>query len=502
VHDQDDEAGWAGRDRWPPLGGPPAPTVPEAFPAVAAPSREDPVARVASAVAGGPAGRRLAASQGFWRAATVLVLLAVAVLGLGVVQKQHCRATGWSTPDMFWHECYSDVPVLYVTAHLGGAGSIGPLDALRSPDLGQPPLAGLAMWAVAQAAGDGAPTQASRAFFDLTAIVLSAVLAAGVGFVVAAAGIRRSWDAAHLAVAPVLVTAGLLSYELLGVALVAAALLAWSRSRPLAAGLLLGAAACAAPAAAVIAVAVVAVALRAGRTRPAAVLTAATGGVWLGVRLLAYPNFDGGIPSTWEAWKDAGPGYGSLWLVPSLLEQSRPPRARIWFGVHALAAPGATTGVLIGLAVVVVATLVLTLATRRRPRLGSVALFTTAGALIVLKSLPVQSSLLLLPLVALAGLRWRDHLVWATTELAYFVGVWLYIAGASAANRGLPAGFYLVLLLARLVGIGWLGVQAARAAADPRRDPVRAPPDGADGEDDPLGGPVRDADDRLVVELA
>ena len=57
-----------------------------------------------------------------------------------MVQKQHCRASGWSTPDMFWHECYSDIPVLYSSARLGGPGSLGPLEAVRSPDLGQPPL--------------------------------------------------------------------------------------------------------------------------------------------------------------------------------------------------------------------------------------------------------------------------------------------------------------------------------------------------------------------------
>jgi hypothetical protein len=457
---------------------------------VAAPSREDPVARVASAVAGGPGGRRLSASRGFWSAATVLVLLAVAVLGLGVVQKQHCRSSGWSTPDMFWHECYSDIPVLYTSARLGGPGSLGPLEAIRSPDLGQPPLAAIAMWAVAQAVGDGGQGQAPRAFFDLSAIALSVVLAVAVGLVVAAAGRRRSWDAAHLALAPVLVTAGLLSYELLGVALVAAALLAWSRSRPLAGGLLLGAAVLATPAAAVVAVAVLALGWRAGRSRPALVFGAAAGAVWVGVRLLAYPNLDGGIPAAWEAWKDAAPGYGSLWLVPSLLEQSRPVRAPFWFGFSALGASAATTGVLLGLGLVVVATIGLALVARSRPRLAHLALFAAAGTLIVLKSLPVQSPLLLLPLIALAGLRWRDHLLWATTELAYFVGVWLYIAGASAPNRGLPPGFYLVLLLARLAGIAWLALQAARGALDPDLDPVRTPPDDTAGEDDPLAGPV------------
>jgi len=470
-------------------------------PAVAAPSREDPVARVASAVAGGPAGRRLAASGGFWCAATVLVLLAVALLGAGLVQKQHCRAAGWSTPDMFWHECYTDIPVLYFSAHLGGAEALGPLEAVRSPGLGEPPLAALAMWAVAAVVGDGPTTQAARAFFDLSAVVLAGVLAVAVALVVAAAGRRRSWDAAHLALAPVLVTAGLLSYELLGVAFLAGAVLAWSRSRPLLAGLLLGAATCATPAVAIVAVAIVAVAVRAGKARPALVVAATTGAVWLGVRVLAYPGFTGELGSAWQGWKAASPGYGSLWLVPSLLEQSRPPRATIWFPGHALSGSGATAGVLLAFVVVVVATAALALAPRRRPRLAQVALFAVAGTLIVLKSLPVQASLLLLPLVALAGLRWRDHLLWASTELAYFVGVWLYIAGASAANRGLPAGFYLVLLLGRLAGIGWLALQAARAAADPTRDRVRTPLDGADGEDDPIGGPVRDAEDRFVVEL-
>ena len=474
----------------------------DAAPLVAAPSREDPVARLASGVVGGPAGRRLAASRGFWRAATVLVLLAVAVLGGGVVQKQHCRAQGWSTPDMFWHACYSDIPVLYTSAHLGGVSPLGPVDALRSPDLGQPPLAGLAMWAVSAAVSGTNSRQAPRAFFDLSAAALTIALVVAVAAVAFAAGRRRSWDTAHIALAPVLLTAGLLSYELLAVALVALALLAWSRGRALAAGLLLGAAACAAPAAAVLVVPVLALGLRARAVRPALVLTLVTGAVWVGVRLLVYPDLDAGIPDTWAAWRDASPGYGSLWLVPALIQQSRPPHALFWPALQGLSPSAATTGTLLGLAVLAVATVVLAFSTRRRPRLAHLALVAVAGCLIMLKSLPVQSSLLLLPLVALAGLRWRDHLLWATTELAHFVGVWLYIAAASAPNRGMPPGFYLVLVVARLVGIGWLAAQAWRQAADPELDRVRTPVDGAEGEDDPLAGPLPDPVDELVAQPA
>jgi hypothetical protein len=471
-------------------------------PVVAAPSREDPVARLASGIAGGPAGRHLAASEGFWRAASVLVLLAVAMLAGGVVQKQHCRARGWSTPDMFWHACYSDIPVLYSSAHLGGVSPLGPVDALRSPDLGQPPLAGLAMWAVSAAVSGTNSAQAPRAFFDLSAAALTIALVVAVAAVAFAAGRRRSWDTAHVALAPVLLTAGLLSYELLAVALVAAALLAWSRGRPLAAGLLLGAAACAAPAAAVLVVPVLALGLRARSVRPALVLTLVTGAVWVGVRLLVYPDLDAGIPDTWASWRDASPGYGSLWLVPSLIQQSRPPHVPFWPALTALSASAATAATLLGLVAVAVATFVLAFSTRRRPRLAHVALVAVAGCLIVLKSLPVQSSLLLLPLVALAGLRWRDHLLWATTELAHFVGVWLFIAATNAPNRGMPAGFYLVLVVARVVGIGWLAAQAWRQAANPLLDRVREPVDGAEGEDDPLAGPLRDRDDEELTQPA
>jgi hypothetical protein len=470
----------------------------EEAPAVAAPSREDPVVGVASAVAGGPAGRRIAPARLFWSAATVLVLLATSVLALGFVQKQHCRSAGWSSPDMFWHECYTDIPVLYSSAHLAGGG---PLEDIRSPDLAQPPLAAVAMWAVSRLVGTGQGTQAPRAFFDLSTVLLATALVVAVTAVVLAVGRRRSWDAAHLAISPVLVTAGLLSYALLGVALAALAFLAWSRSRPLAAGLLLGAAVLVTPAVAIAVVPILALGLRAGRLAPALTAAGTTAAVWLGVRLLTFPNADGGLADAWEGWRDAAPGYGSLWLLPSLVQQSRPPRATVWLPVHAFGGSAATTGVLLGLALVVMATLVLALAPRHRPRLAHLTLFAVAATLLVLKSLPVQSSLLLLPFIALAGLKWRDHLIWATTELAYFVGVWLFIAGATTANRGLPAGFYLVLVLARLAGIAWIAVQAARAAVDPRLDPVRTPPDGAQGEDDPLGGSFRDAEDALVVEL-
>ena len=59
---------------------------------------------------------------------------------------------------------------------------------------------------------------------------------------------------------------------------------------------------------------------------------------------------------------------------------------------------------------------------RRRTTLAlaiaGVALLVVAVVVITSKNLPVQSSLWLVPLVALAGVPWRDHLVWAAAEVA------------------------------------------------------------------------------------
>jgi hypothetical protein len=186
------------------------------------------------------------------------------------------------------------------------------------------------------------------------------------------------------------------------------------------------------------------------------------------------PGITGALGDSWRDWREAPPGYGSLWLTPQLLGASAPRRDRWWWPFHgAESLSGSTASALSFAALVLFVGGLAVAAVRRRSLLGGelpmprLALSLMAGVLVLSTSLPVQLSLLLLPLVALAGLPWRDHLVWAGTELVYFVAVWLYIAAQSDPNRGLPAGFYLVFLLARLGGIAWLGVQAWRLPLPP-----------------------------------
>ena len=119
------------------------------------PTREDPVVAAASAVVGGPAGRRVAPGRRtWWTVARVLVVASMVMLALAVVQKQHCRSVGWSTPDMFFHTCYSDLPVVYEQSGLA-AGDAPYAATSDGHYLQQPVLTGLAMWGLAKIVPDG-----------------------------------------------------------------------------------------------------------------------------------------------------------------------------------------------------------------------------------------------------------------------------------------------------------------------------------------------------------
>jgi uncharacterized membrane protein len=145
---------------------------------------------------------------------------------------------------------------------------------------------------------------------------------------------------------------------------------------------------------------------------------------------------------------------------------------------------------------------------------AEVALVLVAVALLTGKAFPVQASLWLLPLVALCGLRWRAHLVWAGAEALHFVMVWLYVGGLSKPDRGLPPGWYAVFLVIRVAAVAYLVWQVWRTAAarEPSLtdDPDLAADDPSDSWDDEerdavvdeLAGDFTDAEDRLLVRLA
>ncbi|MEO3937328.1 hypothetical protein V3N99_11285 [Dermatophilaceae bacterium Soc4.6] len=491
------------------------PTRPPSPDLVTRPSEQDPVVHAASEVVGGPIGRYAAPLvHGVRQTAALLAAAAALPMGLAVVERAHCLGSGWSTPDQFWHLCFSDLPATYKDSGL--SVGLGPFltGGSGAPSVGQPPLTALVMSGLAQLVPDGTSAQRMLWYFGLWAALAAVLIAVSVWWTAMSVP-RFPLRAAHLALSPVVVLTVVVAPDVLGVALVAGGLWAWGRSRLVLAGVLLGLAVSARTYPVLILLAMLLVSLRAGRLRPwlqSAGAVLATVVVVVGGLLVLNPA---AALAAYRGWAGAGAGFGSLWVLPQLAGYPLPPGA-------------VTTFAVLGWVAALVTGALLALAAPRRPTVAEVSLVMVTIVLVTGKSVPVQSSLWLVPLVALVGLAWRDHLVWAGAETLHFVAVWLYVAAISVPDRGLPAGWYAFFLGLRLTGMLWLvnrtwrisrsrwpdlreeadGLRRSAEQQGSSLDPgLLAALQAADEqsalqlEPDELAGPLRGARDQLIVRV-
>jgi hypothetical protein len=371
---------------------------------------------------------------------TLLLFAATGTMAVSVAQRAHCIQKGWAGSDQFWHACFSDLPALYQLGDLNaGLSSFAGGGGARTD---HPVLTGGLMALLGGLVPSGSLLSQTRWYFGLWAL-LATLLVLAVVWLTAASRPRHVADAAQVALSPVLLLTALISPDLFGVALVAAGMWAWALRRPAVAGVLLGLAVTARTYPLLILLALVLLGLRTGRmaaVRRALVAAAATVAVVLLPFVVGNPS---AILRPYQAWWDSLAGLGSPWMLPQLAG-------------HPLPVGATTLLAIVGLIVAILLGAVFALSTARRPTFAEVSLVLVAVALLTGKSFPVQASLWLVPLVALCGLRWRDHLIWASAEALHFVAVWLYVAGLSTPDRGMPAGWYAVFLVVRLVGVGYL----------------------------------------------
>ncbi|TPG17081.1 glycosyltransferase 87 family protein [Pedococcus bigeumensis] len=466
-------------------------------------TRQDVLPGGALAVAGGPLGRHASIRAMSWVATVVPLLVATAAtMALSVAERAHCIQKGWTGSDQFWHACFSDLPALYQLGNLdnGLASYVGGEGARAD----HPVLTGAVMAWVGGLVPDGSFLDQTRWYFALWALVATA-LAVAIVYLTAASLPLHSTNAAQFALSPVLLLTAMLSPDIFGVALVSAGIWAWSRRRPALAGALLGLAVTARTYPLLILLALVVLGLRTGRLGAVGRTLAAAAGAVAVVLLPFLVANPGAILRSYQVWWDSAAGLGSPWMIPQLVGHPLPNGA-----TTLLTAAGLIVAVLMGA--------VFALSTRRRPTLAEVALVLVAVALVTGKAFPVQASLWLLPLVALCGLRWRDHLWWAGAEALHFVAVWIYVGGLSKPDRGLPPGWYAVFLTLRLIAVGYLvwrvwhtAAQRAEAPA-PEDEPETegtgplGPPSLKDhpgqGTEDPSDSGVDDDSDAVVDELA
>lgn len=448
------------------------------------PTHDDPVARSLSEGLGGPMGGH-AAPHRWWTPVRVVLALTALCFVLGMVQKGPCYADSWQDGEARYSAmCYSDLPYLYtgrgfaelnwpysddeqvraryevmeypvgiayvawgtawLTHWANGSPDLEPRFALPADELfGQPEVTREMRWYVV-----------TNALVLALATLLAAYFLTGVNP-------RRPWDALPFALSPALLLTGLVNWDLLAVVLVAGALWAWARGRPILTGVLIGLGVATKLYPLFLLGGILIICLRRRRWREFVLTTAAALTAWVAANLPAYLTGRDEWQVFWAFNSERGADLGSIWLV---IEQA---------GDVALEHGRINTVSWVFFGVWCAGVLLLGLRAPVTPRLAQLGLLIVAGFLLVNKVYSPQYVLWLLPLAVLARPRWRDLLIWQAGEVFYFAAVWWYLGDLIAPADGGDVGLYWIAVLVRIGCELWLVAVVARDVLVPERDPVR-----------------------------
>lgn len=461
---------------------------------VVAPTRRDRIAAAGSELIGGPIGSRALGGQGGrLTPVAVVALTAIGMFALGMVQKLPCYNWAWfrGSSSQYTHACYSDIPHLYLGR--GFSEGLTPYFDRLPGDmqyLEYPVLTGLFMQVASWFSevgfwlgiSDGDLVQQEQLYWLVNAGMLLACTAV-IAACVARTQRHRPWDGLLLALAPAFALTATINWDLFAVALAAAAMLMWSRGRPLAFGILIGLATAAKLYPVFLLAPLLPLCLRTGKWREFITASLGAAGAWLVVNLPVMVFAPEGWKKFYTFSQERQIDFGSFWLVIT---------QRTGEGI-AVETVNDTALVLVALAFV--ALCVLTVRAPRRPRYAQLAFLLVAAFILTNKVYSPQYVLWLIPLAVLARPRWRDFLIWQACEVMYFLGIWMYLAyTTSEKQQGLPAEGYQLAIALHLLGTLYLCAVIVRDILRPERDVVRQ-----DGSDDPAGGVLDGAPDVFVL---
>ena len=421
---------------------------------------------------------------------TALVIASLAGSLLAFLNKAACRGGDWNIYlKQFQAHCYTDIYPLYFQEQL----SAGKVPYTGHP-VEYPVLIGAAMEAVAWVVKPiSDPSIRGREFFDVTVLLLVVFSLAGTLATAYLAGQSRRWTALGVALAPGLILAAFINWDLIAMGLVALGMAAWAARRMVLAGVLLGLAVATKFYPVLFFGPLLLLCLRAGRMRAFRTTMVAATVAWLVVNLpvaIAAPAGWGtfyGLSATRPA------DWGSIWYY---FETERWP----FLGSFNLTTLNLLSATVFAAGCVLIGLLIL--AAPRRPRVPQVFFLVLAVFLLSNKVWSPQYVVWLVPLVVLCRPRFWAYAAWQVAEVSYFFAIWAYLITISTVNGpvspesvgGITPGVYFAALLARFAAVVLLAALVVRDILRPEADLVRAA-----GDDDPAGGVLDGAPD--VVRL-
>jgi len=510
------------------------------------PSWTEPLVAKGSTLIGGPLGAHAVIGRArFWTPLRVILAMAVLTCALGWLFKAPCLqqfqggdgklALDWRGNHQYVSLCYTDIVTLWNDHRLAGGGLPYTtswvdvrvdvrVDGAGTPDqrvhyMDYPVVTGYGLWvlakltsrylALAHSLGVSGPSivQPSQLpvalpevlFFDIVAVTM--VLAwLCVVWSVHRQRPSRPWDAALVAVSPVVAFHIFTGVDAWAVGLTALGMCALARGRPVGAGVLIGLAA-------------------AAKVYPALLL--------LPVLLVAWRRSGVGAPllgdrDSGRAFAVAGRVLGSaaaawavvnlpvaLFQTPGWLEFLRYGVSRrvepdsIWYALSSFTGWPGFDGVLtpgqspVRLDMVAIGCfalccgglVVLPAKAPRPPRLASLSFLVVAAALLVSKAPNPQFALWLVPLAVLALPHWRLLLAWTAFEAALWIPRMYFYVGEN--NKGLPEQAYETVVVFRNAVLVVLMVLVVRTVLNPGTDVVpRLGSDDPDWPEPVPAGPV------------
>nr|WP_298987814.1 glycosyltransferase 87 family protein [uncultured Micrococcus sp.] len=433
------------------------------------------------ALPGGLAANGPGRGTGSWASPAALAGLLVALAAVvSLLQKAPCLLNGWGAPNVYYAGCYSDWAALYGGRGFAenawapfAAGSTFEYPVLMS-------LVGSVTAQITQGLPFGAE-QGTLVFWIVNLLFVTGLWAAVAVLTVRTAG-RRWTDGLMVAVAPGIILAGTINWDLWAVALMAWGMWVFSRGRPGWAGVLFGLGAATKLYPLLILGPLLILAVRSRRWAPFLTATAGTLLAWTAVNVpLMVANFD-----AWSVFftfsGERGPGLSSVWhawdVVAVQAGWGRVPADSL-----SLLAYGA-------FAVCCAAIFVLGVRARHTPRLGQLTFLVVAAFVLTNKVYSPQFVIWLIPLMALALPRWRDFWVWQTVEALHFFAVWMYLAKTAAGSmpqHSMDDSVYVAAILAHMLAVLWLCARVVREILHPEEDLVKQS-EGAGPDADPLAG--------------
>ncbi|MET7443008.1 glycosyltransferase 87 family protein, partial [Streptomyces sp. NPDC005568] len=389
----------------------------------------------------------------------------------------------------YTHACYSDIPHLYQGR--GFADGLVPYFDKLSGDmdyLEYPVLTGVFMEVASWLTPGSGSIQDQEQFYWMVNAGMLMICAAVIVVCVSRTHARRPWDGLLVALAPAYALTATINWDLLAVALTAAAMLMWSRGCSLAFGVLLGLATAAKLYPVLLLGPLLMLCWRAGKWREFRIAVGGAVVAWLAVNLPVMVFAFEGWSKFYTFSQERGVDFGSFWLILSQRWQS-----------SLLTTDNINTFATVLMLLACLGVAALTVTAPRRPRFAQLAFLIVAAFILTNKVYSPQYVLWLVPLAVLARPRWRDFLIWQACEVAYFLGIWMYLAYTTSgdAHKGLPTEGYQTAIAVHLLGTLYICAVVVRDILMPERDPVRR-----SGDDDPSGGVLDGAEDVFVLGAA